>query len=127
MGVIYLRTNTVNGKKYVGQATDLKARQRKWKANCQYAGKAIDAAKNKYGLEAFDFEILKECKDEELNRWEMYYIKELNTKAPYGYNLTDGGNATKGYTHTEETKKKMSKAKKGKEDGQCHRNIISGK
>lgn len=115
MGVIYLRTNTVNGKKYVGQATDLKARQRKWKANCQYAGKAIDAAKNKYGLEAFDFEILKECKDEELNRWEMYYIKELNTKAPYGYNLTDGGNATKGYTHTEETKKKMSKAKKGKE------------
>lgn len=115
MGVIYLRTNKVNGKKYVGQATDLKARQRRWKANCQYAGKAINAAKNKYGINAFDFEILKECEDDELNKWEMYFIKELNTKAPNGYNLTDGGETIIGYTHTEETKRKIGEANKGKE------------
>lgn len=115
MGVIYLRTNKINGKKYVGQATDLKARQRRWKANCQYAGTAINRAREKYGIDAFDFEILKECKDEELNQWEMYYIKELNTKAPYGYNLTDGGDGCCGYSLTEETKKKIGEANKGKE------------
>jgi group I intron endonuclease len=116
MGVIYLRTNKINGKKYVGQATDLKARQRRWKClKSPYAGIYLNNARAKYGIDAFDFEILKECKDEELNQWEMYYIKELNTKAPNGYNLTDGGETIIGYTHTEETKKKMSEANKGKE------------
>ena len=114
MGVIYLRTNKINDKKYVGQATNLKERQRKW--NClskKYAGPAINAARAKYGIEAFDFEILKECNDDELDYWEMYYIKELNTKAPYGYNLTDGGGGMSGYTLSEETRKKMSEKRKG--------------
>ena len=118
MGVIYLRTNKVNSKKYVGQVTTrcFKKRQKEWdNLNQPYAGVVINAARAKYGIEAFGFEILKECNDEELDYWETYYIKELNTKAPYGYNLTDGGNATKGYTHTEETRKKLSEAQKGKE------------
>ena len=117
MGVIYLRTNKINGKKYVGQVTTkrFKARQNKWKTiSVQYAGKAIDAARAKYGIDAFDFEILKECKDEELNQWEIYYIKELNTKVPYGYNMTDGGDGCYGYIHSEETKKKLSETRKGK-------------
>ena len=119
MGVIYLRTNKINGKKYVGQATNLKVRQRDWNCLTQpYAGTAINAARAKYGLDAFDFEILKECDDDELDYWEKYYIKELNTKAPYGYNLTDGGEGMTGYTHSEETRKKISKAKKGKKQSE---------
>ena len=116
MGVIYLRTNKINGKQYVGQATDLKARQRTWKSINHYAGKAIYNARKKYGIDAFDFEILKECKDEELNQWEMYYIKELNTKVPNGYNMTDGGEASwvKGKHLSEEHKKRIGKANKGK-------------
>ena len=114
MGYIYLRTNTVNGKKYVGLTTDLKTRQYNWNnLNQPYAGAAINAAREKYGIDAFDFEILKECKDEELDYWEMYYIKELNTKAPYGYNLTDGGEGVKGCNVSEETKKKLSERMKG--------------
>lgn len=115
MGFIYLRTNKVNGKKYVGQATDLEERQRKW--NClkqPYAGIFLNRARAKYGLNAFDFEILKECKDEELNQWEMYYIKELNTKAPNGYNLTDGGDGKLGCPCSEETKKKIADGNRGK-------------
>ena len=117
MGVIYVRPNLINGKKYVGQATDLKERQSKWNCLTQpYAGPAINAARAKYGLEAFDFEILKECEDDELDYWEKYYIKELNTKVPYGYNMTDGGGGTSGYIFslTEEQKKKISEANKGK-------------
>ena len=115
MGVIYVRPNLINGKKYVGQATNLKERQKKWKCLTQkYAGTAINNARAKYGIDNFGFEILKECDDKELDYWEKYYIKELNTKAPYGYNLTDGGEGMTGYTHSEETKKKMSDARKGK-------------
>lgn len=115
MGVIYLRTNSINGKQYVGQATNLKERQYSW--NCvskSYAGNVIDNARKKYGVEAFDFEILKECKDDELNKWEMYYIKKLNTKTPNGYNMTDGGDGANGLSWSEESKRKQSERFKGK-------------
>ena len=118
MGVIYLRTNKINGKKYVGQVTTkrFKARQNKWNnLNLPYAGNVINNARKKYGIESFGFEILKECEDEELNQWEIYYIKELNTKAPFGYNMTDGGEGMNGFTysHSEESKKRISESLKG--------------
>ena len=115
MGVIYLRTNKINGKKYVGLTTDLKTRQNRWdNLNIPYAGNVINNARKKYGIESFGFEILKECEDNELNQWEIYYIKELNTKVPYGYNMTDGGSGTSGFTISHETKIKMSEAHRGK-------------
>lgn len=126
MGYIYLRTNKENGKKYVGQVTTkrFKARQTEWKCLKQpYAGNVINNARNKYGIDAFDFEIIKECKDEELNQWEMYYIKELNTKVPYGYNMTDGGNSV--CSHSEETRKRISDANKGKKFSEEHKRHIS--
>lgn len=116
MGVIYLRTNRINGKKYVGQATDLKVRQRDWNnLNQPYAGQFINNARAKYGLSAFGFEILKECSDDELDYWETYFIEKLNTKSPNGYNLTEGGGGCKGYHHTEESRRKISETHKGKE------------
>ena len=115
MGVIYLRTNTVNGKQYVGQTVNIRKREKQWNSIGHYAGKAIDAARKKYGIEAFDFEILMECKDEELNQWEMYYIEKLNTKVPYGYNMTDGGDGKNGCPVSEETRKRLSESHKGKQ------------
>lgn len=116
MSVIYVRTNLINGKKYVGQAVDIERRQSDWNCLTQpYAGKAINRARAKYGIDAFDFEILKECDDKELDFWEKYYIKELNTKVPYGYNMTNGGEGMSGCPVSEETRKKMSEANKGKE------------
>ena len=129
MGVIYVRPNLINGKKYVGQATDLKKRQNDWKCLTQpYAGAAINNARAKYSIDNFGFEILKECKDEELDYWEKYYIKELNTKAPYGYNLTDGGDGLKGYSPSEETRKKLSEYHKCKHlSEETKRKISEGK
>lgn len=52
---------------------------------------AIHAAFRKYGIENFSFEVIEECLSEELDIREAYWIKELNTMAPNGYNLTAGG------------------------------------
>lgn len=117
MGYIYLRSNKLNGKQYVGQVEEkqFNIRQSKWNnLNQPYAGPAINRARAKYGLDAFSFEILKECEDEELDQLEIYYIKELNTKAPNGYNLTDGGGGCRGYVLSEEAKRKISEKNKGR-------------
>lgn len=107
MMCVYLRTNTVNGKQYVGQANDFKQREQDWKYDSRYSGGVIDKARAKYGIDNFKTDILKECQtQEDLNFWEQYYIKELNTKVPNGYNLTDGGEGCSGYHHTEEEIKK---------------------
>ena len=116
MKCIYLRTNTVNGKQYVGQANDFERREYDWhNLKWSYAGKLINNARNKYGTDNFKTEILKECQtQDELNQWEQYYIKELSTKYPNGYNLTDGGDGRSGYQLSDEERKKMSESLKGR-------------
>lgn len=42
-----------------------------------------------------------------LNELEKHYIRLYNTKKPYGYNLTDGGDGNVGYIFTDEVKLKM--------------------
>lgn len=131
MGYIYLITNTVNGKKYVGQTleNDINVRwnhHKSSKKGCPYLKRAIE----KYGINIFKFQIICICFDEDCNYYEPYYIKKFNSLSPNGYNLmTGGGNskhipetilkiseANKNRIHTplsEETKKKISQAKKG--------------
>lgn len=114
MKCIYLRTNIINGKQYVGQANDFEKREQDWMCDSRYSGGVIDKARAKYGVENFKVEILRECKTkDELNYWEKYYISELNTKVPNGYNLTDGGEGAVGVIISEESRKKMSEVKKG--------------
>lgn len=119
MKCVYLRTNLINGKQYVGQASDFKRREYDWSnLNAPYAGDYINKAREKYGLESWSVEILKECNSsEELNHWEMYFIEKFNTKRPFGYNLNDGGKGQSGFHHSEESKTKMSNSKKGVNKG----------
>lgn len=119
MKCVYLRTNLINGKQYVGQASDFKRREYDWSnLNTPYAGDYINKARKKYGLESWSVEILKECNSsEELNHWEMYFIKKFNTKRPFGYNLNDGGKGQSGFHHSDETKKKLSKSHLGRNKG----------
>lgn len=48
----------------------------------------------KYGFENFSFEILEECKTEELDEEEIYWIKYYDSYNK-GYNLTGGGQFNK--------------------------------
>jgi hypothetical protein len=69
---------------------------------------AIHCAMREYGVENFVIFQIDAAKDlAELNRLETFYIKNLNTIAPHGYNLTYGGDSA---TPSEETKLKISLA-----------------
>ena len=111
-GSIYIITNKINGKKYVGQ-TIFKVEER-WKSHLYGKNRksAICQAIDKYGINNFVFEEVISCfSRESLNETEMYFIKKLNTTGSYGYNKTHGGDAP---VFTAETRLKMSLAKLGK-------------
>ncbi len=111
-GYIYVIENTINNKKYVGQSIDLKSR---WKNHCsgRWTGVSlIDAAIQKYGRDYFELVILEACQNiNELNKKEIFWIKELESLSPNGYNLETGGR--KGEIVNKITKSKMSAARKG--------------
>jgi len=106
-GIIYLTTNLLNGKIYVGQTT---------RKNPNYLGSGtnIVVAINEYGPKHFKREILCECDSyEELNKKEKFWIDTLMALVKYGnYNLTSGG--VSGFEVSDETKHKMSDKKKGR-------------
>lgn len=93
-GTIYLITNTINDKKYVGQ-TIFTIRQR-FLEHINYAKNGnnnhmpLAHAIKKYGEENFKIEELCKCKEEDLDKEEQYYIQKYNT-FHNGYNATLGG------------------------------------
>ena len=101
--VIYLITNRLNGKQYVGQTMKtLKERMAGHLCGDQY----IDNALKKYGIENFTVEILDECSTvDELNEREIVRIAEFDTLHPNGYNLTTGGDNA---SPTDKVRKKIS-------------------
>lgn len=85
---IYCITNTLNGLKYVGM-TSRTIKESSWYYG---SGRYITRAIKKTGKEYFNKEVIEICSDSQhLREREKYWIKELNTKHPFGYNLTDGG------------------------------------
>lgn len=89
-----------------------------------YFGKALA----KYGIENFEIEVLDSADTvEELNNLEIEYIAQLNTMAPSGYNLCIGGDTTTGFTHSEESRLKMSETKKAKGSMVGEKNHFYGK
>lgn len=119
-GIIYLITNKVNEKCYVGQTVE--SLQKRWGRHCFCAMKRnkktikFHNAIKKYGPDNFDQKILCECYSiKELNNMEISMIKTHHSHiSENGYNMTFGGEGTPGKKHTEEAKRKMSETRKGK-------------
>jgi len=107
-GQIYLITNTVTGKKYVGQTMTHRKNKEKYrpygyeqrfkthmsdalcntkKHQCRYLNNSI----RKDGKEAFTITLITQCDLDEADALEQHYIKEYGTLYPNGYNLTKGG------------------------------------
>lgn len=126
MGSIYKLTCVPTGKSYIGKDTRGNRRAKEHLNGQTSQCKAIHSAIKKYGRENFVEEILHEgIAPELLADLERQAIREHNTKAPNGYNLTDGGDGVAGYVFSEESKKKMSDSHIGKTMPQEQRDKIS--
>ena len=111
---IYLVTNTINGKQYVGQTIT--------KYSKLGHGHAVRDAYKKYGRKNFTYETIVSGISCEmfLDYAEKFWIKTLDTMVPNGYNLEFGGKRGKIVNHkpnlgkkaSAETKAKMSESQK---------------
>lgn len=100
-GYIYLITNKINDKKYVGQTTTtIKHRMTQhFSKTRKIQCRALHGAIRKYGGDNFDIKELemlsydtKETLIENLNERETFYIKEYHSHVnEHGYNISEGG------------------------------------
>ena len=88
-GIIYVITNRINGKNYVGQTTrTLEERFSEHAKADTLLGKAIQMD----GAENFSREVLEMCRtQEQLDEREKFWIAKLDCKFPNGYNTQSGG------------------------------------
>lgn len=114
-GHIYLITNDITGKQYVGQAVTHRKNKNKYrpfgylgrfkdhisealcntkKKQCTYLNNAIRL----YEKDVFRVELLHICELDELDKYEIEYISKYNSLYPNGYNLTNGGKTFKDVT-----------------------------
>lgn len=133
---VYLITNLVNGKRYVG-STKLTLEKRWWghcyDARRQSTQMPLHDAIRKYGSEQFRIELLEEfeTRPEAYDR-EDQLISELGTHVSlgHGYNVLRGSRfgATKGMTgkkHSCETKRRQSEAAMGRKHTQASKDLMS--
>lgn len=96
---IYKIQNKTNGKIYIGQSVNIIKRFYMHRYNA-FAAKKKDIyhlylyeAIRKYGKDGFTYEIIEECKPEQLDKREQYWIKFYKSnEKDCGYNLSSGGN-----------------------------------
>ena len=126
---IYLLTNSVNGKQYIGQTTTTP--ERRWQGHVQESQAArrnhlpLYSAIRKYGAKAFHLSILGNADNQaELNRKEKAFIEAYSTNLrAFGYNLAEGGNVPP--RMTPETAKKVGDSHRGKPKSALHRQHVS--
>lgn len=99
-----------NNKSYIGKSTNIFQRWEQHKAVSHTKSTKLYKSIKKYGWDNFKKEIIKECKVEELDNLEIFYIKKYNS-VEKGLNLTYGGDGGK---KSDETKIKISKSMVGK-------------
>ena len=104
---IYAFHNLKTGKYYIGQSKNIRKRLLKHLQHVKNKWNyPLYDSINKYGFENFEFLILEETTEENLDIREKYWI-EYYKSFENGYNLTSGGKGTEYYKHTDITKKKI--------------------
>ncbi len=100
-GIVYLVTNTKNGRRYVGITTRPLDQRIKTHKSAARRGKGSDTtlqeAIREFGIAAFTFEQIDEASTVgELTEKEIHYIEYYGTLVPSGYNQNSGGALSKG-------------------------------
>jgi group I intron endonuclease len=112
---IYKITNPV-GAVYIGESKDI---YKRWNRDYKYlickGQRKLYNSFVKYGVENHTFEIIKECKIEEIPYYERHYQEYYNVlDREFGLNLKYTNVCEKKQVYSEESCKKMSESKKGK-------------
>lgn len=106
---IYQIRNTVNGKIYIGSTQSFaKRRKRHFDLLCStsHPNPKLQAAFNKYGIDAFVFEPLEECSVSELLSVEQRYLDALDYGENYNLALI-AGSPMRGRKHSDAARAKM--------------------
>ena len=93
---------------YVGQAFDIKIRHNEHLSPSRYDAQTINRVLQN-NKERYELIVLKECGIDDLNFWEMTLIALFDPK----FNYTEGGEGSRGFRHSEETKQKLSEMLSG--------------
>lgn len=109
---LYVLTNRVNGKRYVGQTVGTLARRfASHKRSPQPIGHAI----RKYGWDSFSIDTIQANSLDNLNALEELAIKVLGSRyTRHGYNIKRGGNNQTGQVCSDEQKALLREKYKGK-------------
>ena len=137
---LYSITNALDGMMYIGVTKNPKVRFRGHSVHNTKTRSILKEAIKKYGVENFKMDILCKGTQDYCYEMEAKAIESFNTRKPNGYNICSGGRGSvgifaeyngmygkkgklhhnygkpgyrTGIPHTEETKKKMSEARKG--------------
>lgn len=128
---IYKITNTVNGKCYIGQSTNLGKRIKKHidtLLNGSNRNEHLQNAYNKYGAGCFTIEIIEECDENSLDEREIFWIDFYKSyDKDNGYNKTKGGTGGNGYLELYDEKELDAVSKKKSESVRGERNPIYGR
>lgn len=121
---VYLISNNVNGKCYVGSSIHLTQRRKEHFSKLmhnKHGNAHLQNAYNKYGREAFEFEILETLSiddniKENLLKREQFWIDNLKPE----YNILLVAGSSLGYHHSDGTKQKISKSTTGVKKSEEH-------
>lgn len=125
--VIYVIFNIINDKCYVGQAV---VKNKRWKNHKialrtnSHENQHLQSSYNKYGADVFVFMVLENLWSiSDLDIREQYWMDKLKPE----YNKNPQAGSAKGFKHSEETKLKWSKQRKGKKRSEeAKQNIKDG-
>lgn len=109
---IYMLTNNITKKIYIGQSSDLSNRFKNYFNFSYISSKAnlpINRALIKYGYFNFSLSILEYCNKSDLFTREQFYFDKLNPQ----YNILKIAGSSKKFNHSETTKARISKSLKG--------------
>jgi group I intron endonuclease len=129
MPLIYCITNTVTGKRYIGQT--IRPKEQRWQRHLNDAQNksipfALHKSIRKHGPGAFKVEQLTTCDESQLDWLEQFFIWLYDTQnRKHGYNMTEGGGGRRGHKVSEASRRKLSEARTGIKFSEEHCRKIS--
>ena len=138
LGEIYVITNNINNKQYIGQTLTHRKNKKKYRPfgyigrfndhiseatnntkqkQCSYLNNAI----RKYGKSNFTVVLIQRCNVDVLDELEIKFIKKKHTLYPSGYNLTKGGKCGSFVSVKKENHLNKKRTKRGRDFGYKHK------